>query len=453
MPNRTMKILQGISFGIANMVQIIPLIIFMAYFRNPQILDYIPYVLFYTGSKTGLLLINGIGDINNPFRVFNYCLLVYIGMLSVLGLTSNLIITDLAAFFLGISASTILPTYQAVYYRERVVWHWNLGGIEIISMVIYILLTLGSLAVINDEPVQVMFRLLNGFMVLGFLIIQGFPRFVKSKSDRNFLRQTMSTSDIELFIWLTLIVFSFRFLRFFGNRIGLIGLVISIIGFGIFLIKILLKKKIEIDFPWWLIGASFLNGAYETFTMLYILCVAHTQSLILFSYGSYMIGLILAQFTRKIIQHLFYRISNLKFQFIVFIIGSWLITFLPTYFLGIFLISYTGSANSILLNHQVYRLQISTPANRLLIKYRNVYLGSILLQAVFIVCLLGIIFFNKDSLTTLLTTIDSQNLTLTELARHLINIEGKTVAAVLTGATVLLGIWLPGLDENNLFSS
>lgn len=116
------KIQQGIVFTVAKLIQILPLMaLTMIYTTNQSAESYMPYILFYTAVKTGLLLINGFGHVQNTFRLMQLSLIMSLATLLVLSLSPWEYLTDMAAFLLGLSASVILPTYEGVYYHERVV--------------------------------------------------------------------------------------------------------------------------------------------------------------------------------------------------------------------------------------------------------------------------------------------------------------------------------------------
>lgn len=61
--------------------------------------------------------------------------------------------------------------------------------------------------------------------------------------------------------------------------------------------------------------------------MLYILFAVHNHLLIILAYAAYGLGIILAQVIRKLFQHFFHYVSNLKLQFLFFVLGAWLTIF------------------------------------------------------------------------------------------------------------------------------
>lgn len=444
------KGIQGILFAVANLIQLLPLIVFVTLYQHQPLAAYLPYILFYTGTKTGLLLVNGLGDVQNAYRLARACLVICWIALLTLCLFEQSAIRDLAAWLLGGGASAFLPAYQAVYYRERVVWHWRFGFIETIAMVLYSLGTLGLIFLAGLNATQSGFWILLLFTTGGLLAMHHLPRFVRSSDASIFVANTKSTTDLELFGWLTIVVFSLRFIRFFASPLGIGFVTFAVLGLLLFVLRIGRQHRIRIDFPWWLIQASFLNGAFETFAMLYILFAAPGSLPMVFAYTAYGVGIMLAQIVRQPLQNSFSHLPDLQLQLIGFVIGSWL-TILPhTLLLGILIIGFTGSANSILLNHQAYHLNQSTPANRLVIKYRNAYLGSISLQAMLVLGGLVTAGLTRTKLGTVLGQFNNHVLTTTSVT-PLIHLIGIVTVTILTITTIILGVRLPKLDENALF--
>ncbi|RXT30667.1 hypothetical protein BVJ53_00165 [Lacticaseibacillus chiayiensis] len=441
------KWLQGGLFAVANLISLLPLLVFATLYRDQSPTAYLPYIFFYTGTKTGLLLVNGFGDVQNAYRLARNCLWLCVASLILLNASSQPVIQDTAAFVLGCGASAFLPAYQAVYYRERRVWHWNFATIEMLGFLLYSIVTLGL--ILLGGQIRTGFWVLLAFVTGGLVFLLCLPKFAKSLQTPTFVAKTSSKTDLELFFWLTAIVFCLRFTRFFANSLGVGLMVVFTFGFFLFILRIALHHQIRIDFPWWLIQSSFINGVYETFAMLYILFAIHDQGLMIGAYIAYGLGLILAQVVRQAIQNKFRHIANLQLQLLGFMLGSWLMLVPVVSPAGFFLIGFIGSANSILLNHQVYRFNLSTPANRLAVKYRNAYLGSILLQAMLVFGGLIAALLTHTDLTSLFDQANAHSSVV--ISYSLVRLVSLGIVVILTVITFILGRRLPRINERKLF--
>ncbi|MFD1124969.1 hypothetical protein ACFQ22_06350 [Lentilactobacillus raoultii] len=434
-----MKIIQGVAFGAANIVQIVPLVIFTVLFRNQNVLDYAPYILFYTGTKTGLIFVNGMGKVGNPYQLLKYSILVYILSLMIIGIFPVLPVDNLMSFVMGMGASVILPAYQTIYYKERVLWSWNIGSVEILSMFMYIGLLALFLLLPSTQYHQMVYFSLAVFICLFGWVINMFPETVKNGASSSILPDTQSQNDIILFCILVLFLFSIRLLRFFNNSISFYGFLISFVLFLVFFTIINVKKQLKIDFPLSLVEVSILNGGYEAFLMVYLFSLNVNHVNIVLAYTVYGAGIAAAQFLRKVVSHLFRNISELKQQLLFFVIGSWLLFFPSTILIGTFIIGYVGSANSILLNHAYFFAPVDILEDRLIVKYRNTYLGSILLQLIW-----GLFLFTSS-------LIIKHDLIVLAINNRAIQRGNIMTALFLSLTTIVLGMILPSLNERKLF--
>lgn len=116
--------------------------------------------------------------------------------------------------------------------------------------------------------------------------------------------------------------------------------------------------------------------------------------------------------------------------------------------LGAFVISFFGSANSILLNHDVYLTEVSTPAHRLVVKYRSTYLGSILMQFVFIGGMMGLSVVRDANLAQIMWQINDA--TISPATSQFVRLVGMATALVLTILTTWAYWRLPAIDERPL---
>ena len=101
----------------AKLIQILPLIGLTMIHSGQSVASYMPYILFYTALKTGLLFVNSLGHVQNSFKITSISMLLAAGALLLLAISPWLYLTDMAAFILGASASVIMPTYEGVYYH------------------------------------------------------------------------------------------------------------------------------------------------------------------------------------------------------------------------------------------------------------------------------------------------------------------------------------------------
>ncbi|WP_208422460.1 hypothetical protein [Latilactobacillus fragifolii] len=443
------KIKQGLVFAVAKLIPIFPLIGLTMIHSGQSAASYMPYILFYTALKTGLLFVNSLGHVQNAFKITSISMVLAAGALLVLAISPWLYLTDMAAFILGASASVIMPTYEGVYYHERVVWKWYLMGTEIKTLLGFSLLTAGGLIIASHFSYRLVFVVIMGFVLIGLMGMQRFEPFVKQPGEAVFVPQTKSVNNLELFIWVTIMAFALRYLRLFEAKFVWQLVLIAIVGLIGLVIRVILTRGMQTNMPAWLLIAALINGAFETFLMLYIFVAVQNKALMIAAYMTYGIGMLLAQVMRRTIQGRFTQLSDLKGQLLGCIIGAWLMMIPYTILLGIVLISFFGSANSILLNHRAYNTGVTTPAQTLIVKYRNTYLGSILMQFILIIGLMGLAALRQQNLAAMIAQI-SGSVAMTNTTSQLIHLAGLISVGWLTVIAGLAGKYLPAIDENPL---
>lgn len=443
------KIKQGLVFAVAKLIQIFPLIGLTMIHNGQSAASYMPYILFYTALKTGLLFVNSLGHVQNAFKITSISMVLAAGALLVLAISPWLYLTDMAAFILGASASVIMPTYEGVYYHERVVWKWHLMGTEIKTLLGFSLLTAGGLIIASHFTYRLVFVVIMGFVLIGLMGMQRFEPFAKQPGEAVFVPQTKSVNNLELFIWITIMAFALRYLRLFEAKFVWQLVLIAIVGLIGLVIRVILTRGMQTNMPAWLLIAALINGAFETFLMLYIFVAVQNKALMIAAYMTYGIGMLLAQVMRRTIQGRFTQLSDLKGQLLGCVIGAWLMMTPYTILLGIVLISFFGSANSILLNHRAYNTGLTTPAQTLIVKYRNTYLGSILMQFILIIGLMGLAALRQQNLAAVIAQI-SGSVAMTNTTSQLIHLAGLISVGWLTLIAGLAGRYLPAVDENPL---
>lgn len=443
------KIKQGLVFAVAKLIQIFPLIGLTMIHNGQSAASYMPYILFYTALKTGLLFVNSLGHVQNAFKITSISMVLAAGALLVLAISPWLYLTDMAAFILGASASVIMPTYEGVYYHERVVWKWYLMGTEIKTLLGFSLLTAGGLIIASHFSYRLVFVVIMGFALIGLMGMQRFEPFAKQPGETAFVPQTKSVNNLELFIWITIMAFALRYLRLFEAKFVWQLVLIAIVGLIGLVIRVILTRGMQTNMPAWLLIAALINGAFETFLMLYIFVAVQNKALMIAAYMTYGIGMLLAQVMRRTIQGRFTQLSDLKGQLLGCVIGAWLMMIPYTILLGIVLISFFGSANSILLNHRAYNTGLTTPAQTLIVKYRNTYLGSILMQFILIIGLMGLAVMRQQDMTAVIAQI-SGSVAMTNITSQLIHLAGLISVGWLTLIAGLAGKYLPAIDENPL---
>ncbi len=443
------KIKQGIVFAVAKLIQILPLIGLTMIHSGQSVASYMPYILFYTALKTGLLFVNSLGHVQNSFKITSISMLLAAGALLLLAISPWLYLTDMAAFILGASASVIMPTYEGVYYHERVVWKWHLMGTEIKTLLAFSLITVGLLTTASHFSYRLVFIVIMLFVLIGFIGMQRFEPFVKQLDESVFVEQTKSLNNLELFVWATAMAFALRYLRLFEAKFVWLLITVAVIGLVALILRVIITRGTKTKMPGWLLVAALINGAFETFLMLYIFVAIQNQSLMIGAYVTYGAGMILAQVIRKSVQGRFEKLSDLKVQLLGFVVGAWLMITPHLILLGILLISFFGSANSILLNHRAYYTGVTTPAQTLIIKYRNTYLGSILMQFILITGLMGLAVMRQQDMTAVIAQI-SGSVAMSDTTSQLIHLAGLISVGLLTVIAGLAGRYLPAMDENPL---
>lgn len=443
------KIKQGLVFAVAKLIQVLPPIGLTMLHSGHTAASYMPYILFYTALKTGLLFVNSLGHVQNSFKITSISMLLAAGALFVLAVSPWLYLTDIAAFILGASASVIMPTYEGVYYHERVVWKWYLKGTEIKTLLAFSLVTISLLIIASHFSYRLVFIVIMLFVLIGFIGMQRFEPFVKQLDESVFVAQTKSLNNLELFVWATAMAFALRYLRLFEAKFVWLLITVAVIGLAALVLRVIITRGTKMKMPRWLLIAALINGAFETFLMLYIFVAIQNQGLMIGAYVTYGVGLILAQIIRRRVQGRFAKLSDLKVQLLGLVVGAWLMMTPYLILLGVLLISFFGSTNSILLNHQAYYTGVTTPAQTLIVKYQNTYLGSILMQFILIVGLMGLAVLRQQNMTTVIAQI-SGSIAMTATTSQLIHLAGLISVGFLTLIAGLAGRYLPAMDENPL---
>ena len=243
--------------------------------------------------------------------------------------------------------------------------------------------------------------------------------------------------------------FALRYLRLFEAKFVWLLITVAVIGLVALILRVIITRGTKTKIPGWLLVAALINGAFETFLMLYIFVAIQNQSLMIGAYVTYGAGMILAQVIRRRVQGRFSKLSDLKVQLLGFVVGAWLMITPHLILLGILLISFFGSANSILLNHRAYYTGVTPPAQTLIIKYRNTYLGSILMQFILITGLMGLAVMRQQDITAVIAQI-SGSVAMSDTTSQLIHLAGLISVGLLTVIAGLAGRYLPAVDENPL---
>lgn len=439
---------QGVVFAVAKLLPLLPLLALTMYDQAGDAATYMPYLLFYTAVKTGLLLANSRGQVQNAYKLLQRSLLLCVGALLVLTISSNLIVTDIAAFLLGLGASVVAPSYQGVYYHERLVWHWFLQRVELKALGEFSAVILVALGLASHFSYRWVLGVIALMVTVGLLVMRRFEPFVKQTDAAVFVPKTQSFSNLELFIWTTVMIFAVRYLHYFSARVAWFALVVAAAGLGLLVLRVLMTHQRILLMPRWLTLTALLNGSFESFVLLYLYLAVHTHWLVLLAYFSYACGLLMAQVLRRRVQSWF-AFPALKVQLVGMLIGAWLMLTPVTLLIGVWLISFFASANSILLGHAAYAQPVATPAHRLMIKYRSTYLGSIIMQFSLIAVIAGVATVSHLDLSQLMGQL-SQTTSIGVTATHFVRDVGVVVVA---GLTVITGfaVWrMPGQVEHPL---
>lgn len=184
------------------------------------------------------------------------------------------------------------------------------------------------------------------FVLIGFIGMQRFEPFVKQLDESVFVEQTKSINNLELFVWATAMAFALRYLRLFEAKFVWLLITVAVIGLVALILRVIITRGTKTKMPGWLLVAALINGAFETFLMLYIFVAIQNQSLMIGAYVTYGAGMILAQVIRKSVQGRFSKLSDLKVQLLGFVAGAWLMITPHLILLGILLISFFGSATA-----------------------------------------------------------------------------------------------------------
>lgn len=87
----------------AKLIQILPLIGLTMIHSGQSVASYMPYILFYTALKTGLLFVNSLGHVQNSFKITSISMLLAASCwcLIVIGHFAVVVSNRYGGFYLG----------------------------------------------------------------------------------------------------------------------------------------------------------------------------------------------------------------------------------------------------------------------------------------------------------------------------------------------------------------
>ena len=88
--------------------------------------------------------------------------------------------------------------------------------------------------------------------------------------------------------------FALRYLRLFEAKFVWLLITVAVIGLVALILRVIITRGTKTKMPGWLLVAALINGAFETFLMLYIFVAIQNQSLMIGAYVTYGAGMILA---------------------------------------------------------------------------------------------------------------------------------------------------------------
>ncbi len=395
------RIARAIPFSIANTMSFIPFFIYSAVIKidvnNLSII--FPIVLYYAFYKTSVLITKGIGNVNNAAKLSRISLAIgMIGCLIGMFGSVNTLFWDISGILVGICSSIILPTYQTVNYHERKYNDSNLDIVDYLICVIFIVIMIASIELTLSNFILYTFLILFICIFLAYITMDKLPHFPPKSNKSIFKMGTFSKQDLEVSIILLIIVFSFRLAKQIGYADILIIAAISFTALMLLIIWWKSKNSIQIDLPSWFITMSIFNGMCSAFIFIYSIfyvIVMKNDNTLNSIYIAFAIGLVLAQFVRKSIYKVFNFLSPLSIDIVGMCLGTALLLSNSTFDIGIGILSFFVSANSILLNHTIYNFEGILQDERLITKYRITTIGSIIQHGILILSILIIPFLNQ----------------------------------------------------------
>ncbi len=197
-------------------------------------------------------------------------------------------------------------------------------GVEILTSFVTSAVILTLIAIASHFSYRSVFAIITGFVLVGLVTMMQFKPFAKQVGEPLFVPHTQSLRNLELFTWTTVMVFGLRYLRFFDQSFAWTIILAAAVGLVALVSRVLIWRSKVPGLPSWTVVSAMLNGAYETFLMLYIFLAAHGQTVMISAYVAYGLGMMLAQIVRRPLQRSFRGMSNLKLQLLFFGLGAWL---------------------------------------------------------------------------------------------------------------------------------
>lgn len=143
-------------------------------------------------------------------------------------------------------------------------------GVEILTLFVTSAVILTLIAIASHFSYRSVFAIITGFVLVGLVTMMQFKPFAKQVGEPLFVPHTQSLRNLELFTWTTVMVFGLRYLRFFDQSFAWTIILAAAVGLVALVSRVLIWRSKVPGLPSWTVVSAMLNGAYETFLMLYI---------------------------------------------------------------------------------------------------------------------------------------------------------------------------------------
>lgn len=364
---------------------LIPSLFFSYLFLNHLDVTYfiMPFILFYSLSKSGVFLLRGLGIVNNFFRI------ILIGMFSAL-LGSFLMILnrcflnyyflyDICAILIGLGLSCYPATYLTIKDILIKQNKWPLNNSLLLALPLDFIFILCSRLLIKN---YYNYFLIIFFIYLIVILISLFKLktiFKIEGSQATFIKNTQEYINTLVFILVFLLSLLTRFIMQSPKNF-IIPIIITIIIIIIFSLHYK-KRKPKYFLPTLWFGG--IQSYLIIYTIIFFTVIGNYQ-MINFAYLLFVAAILLAVSFNIVFN------PNIKVKtcIMLIILSSFFILFKKTYLIGLFIVTFLGTIGSI--QTQKYYLndfKIITNEKRFM-RYRFLNIGSIVMQALIIILLI-----------------------------------------------------------------
>ncbi|MGM0172834.1 hypothetical protein [Enterococcus sp. DIV0800] len=255
-------------FVLANIMIVVPYLLFIHLLDFSSSISALPFVLFYTFRMTGIFLIRGLHRAIDQYTLLMVALLLGgVGSFLTLAGAVHTNFYLLGSTFLGLSASWLTPANTSVTYLEREKGYQTMTtSLYLIALIVLLPLFLAlTLAV----PVQtILVPIILGFYyICAYHTVKHYPHY--ELDFKELTKNVFSVPELMWFLLFFVALFLLRSGRAFVDETLLSTGIFLFAGIFILALLVIHRQKDHWKVPLWQNALTFLNGMFGNFIFLF----------------------------------------------------------------------------------------------------------------------------------------------------------------------------------------